>query len=423
MQPRTAGSVALGCGLLAAAPAVAASAPEVMGYLPHWERGAEIRWDVVDTVAYFDVGVARDGSLGDAAGWPGDPDVAALVAEAEREGGRVVLTATKFEAATDDGIAALVTSAEATARFTDEALSLVEAGGGHGLNIDFEFVDADDRDEFTAFVAEVAAGFHAADPDYHVSVAVPALNTGDAYDAAGLLASADALFIMGYDYHYRGGNPGPVAPLASGTLWPVEDFNLEATLDLYTAPVDPADRHRLILGLPLYGYDWPANSGEPLATATGEAESVFYRDWQDGVEPGDLRWDDEAQAPWRVYEDDGGYRQVWAENEQSIQAKLELAADYGVGAGFWALGYAGGDTALWDRVADHTGGAPPPDEGRDAGATVPDAEADADAGAGAGAEVGGAGCHAARGAPVAGGALALIAALLITSRGRRPSSP
>lgn len=411
-----AGGVCAACAAsfaIASTPASAAAA-EVMAFLPHWELGAEIRWDVVDVVAYFDVDVGPDGRLGDASGFPDHPDVQDLLAGAEREGSRVVLTVTNFD---NDEISALLGSDEARARFIDEAIDLVVGGGGHGINIDLEFVPGEDRDAFTSFVGEVAAAFRDAGAEHHISVSVPALNHGDAYDVAGLVEVADAVFIMGYDYHYRGGDPGPVAPLSVGALWPPAD--LELTAGIYTDPIDRTDRDRVILGLPLYGYDWPADSDQPLAETRGEAESVFYRDFDDI--PGELRWDEAAKAPWRVYEDDGGYRQVWAENAESVAAKVDFALSEDLGVGFWALGYADADPEVWDAVAARTGDEPPSGEADAGPGPGPDARGARDAGGGpGGGEVAG-GC---RIGSAGGAAGAVFAASLIglIRRDRRPAS-
>ena len=41
-----------------------------------------------------------------------------------------------------------------------------------------------------------------------VVVDMPAVDWSDAYDESTLATLSDGLFIMGYDYHYSGGDPG-----------------------------------------------------------------------------------------------------------------------------------------------------------------------------------------------------------------------
>ena len=52
-----------------------------------------------------------------------------------------------------------------------------------------------------------------------------------------------------------------------------------------------------------------------------------------------IRYDQQTQAPWFRYVDDkGAEHEVWFEDARSIQAKLNLALDYGLyGAGYWNL--------------------------------------------------------------------------------------
>ena len=63
---------------------------------------------------------------------------------------------------------------------------------------------------------------------------------------------------MAYDYSVAAGDPGPIAPLA----W-VE----QVIAGTSAASGDPS---KLVLGVPLYGYNWPvATSGACPSTAEG----------------------------------------------------------------------------------------------------------------------------------------------------------
>ena len=52
-----------------------------------------------------------------------------------------------------------------------------------------------------------------------------------------------------------------------------------------------------------------------------------------------IRYDGQAQSPWFRYVDDSGAEhEVWFEDARSIQAKLNLALEYGLfGVGYWNL--------------------------------------------------------------------------------------
>ena len=70
------------------------------------------------------------------------------------------------------------------------------------------------------------------------------MDWSDAYDYTTLSQYA-SLFIMGYDYHWSGSDPGPIDPLYGGSPW--AQWSLITGNDhLALAPAD-----RIILGLPL----------------------------------------------------------------------------------------------------------------------------------------------------------------------------
>ena len=368
----------------AAAGAVVAGAPRpaaaqtVMGYFPYWESGAaSLPFDLLDVVAYFGAPVSAAGDVTGTNGWPADPEVAALLAGAAASGTKVVLSVTNFSATS---IGALVGSPAARANFIAQIVPLVLDAGGNGVDIDFESVDTPDRDAFTTFMTELAAAFHAADPDSHVSLAAPAVDWWDSYDVAALLGAVDAIFIMGYNYHYGGGSPGPVAPIAGGGLWSPW-INLDATVTTYLSLAPPGLESKILLGLPLYGFDWAAASDQAGAAATATGDAVVYATWLAGVAPGDVLWDAESATPWYAYQaPGGGWHQVWCEDATSLAAKMDLALDRGLGGfGFWALGYDGGDPAFWAEVESRAPAATP---GTDAGAPGSDAASGPDAGAG-----------------------------------------
>ena len=152
------------------------------------------------------------------------------------------------------------------ARVVAEMTALVEEVGADGVSIDFEGLRASTKDEFTLFVQEMAASVD------EVIVATP-LAFGGGYDYDELAAASDGLFIMGYDAHWSGGNPGPVAmledgPLPGGGYWPYWD--LQWSLNDYRTMGTPNDK--IIMGLPLYGRSWPALS-ESIPGSSGGASS------------------------------------------------------------------------------------------------------------------------------------------------------
>src|SRR5262249_23582754 len=85
-----------------------------------------------------------------------------------------------------------------------------------GLDIDYEGLwTSGDRAPYTTFLQELAMAMHAAGKQ--VSIAGPALTSNaanNAWEYPVISGSLDAIHLMGYDYHWLGGDHvGPVAPL------------------------------------------------------------------------------------------------------------------------------------------------------------------------------------------------------------------
>lgn len=209
--------------------------------------------------------------------------------------------------------------------------------GVAGLDLDYESLDGDHRDAYSAFIRDLARALHDADRTLTVTVHAKTSEPGDwpgarAQDWAAIGEAADAVRVMTYDHAWAGSAPGPVAPLP----W-VEDVIGFAISQI------PPDKVKL--GLPTYGYDWPEGAdGADLAWA----DVVALADSRDAVQ----RWDDDAASPWLTYTaDDGTRHTVWYENARSLEAKLDVARRHDLrGVFLWKIG--GEDPAIWDVLAD-----------------------------------------------------------------------
>lgn len=327
---------------------LAASPPqvEVLGFLPYWMVGqAVVPMERLTSLAYFAIEARADGTLGDPRDW-GTATLAPLVTGAREAGVRVLLTVTCFDAT---AMTSLLGSTALRKKAVDALVDLVASGGGDGVNVDFEGLPVARKAQFTAFVGELKAALQDALGRSHVTVDTPAVDWDGAYDYDALALAGDGLVIMGYDYHYRGGDPGPVAPLAGSTTW--GKYSLDWTVQDYTTYGGKANLGRFVLALPLYGYDWPATSDAVPGSGTGSGTARFYADCaRRAADAGGWRWDDDSSTPWFAWQD-GGWRQTWCEDLRSLKAKVALAAGRGLGGvAFWALGYEEGGGDPWAAV-------------------------------------------------------------------------
>jgi spore germination protein YaaH len=204
-----------------------------------------------------------------------------------------------------------------------------------GVNIDFEAGDAADRGALTSFVGDLANLLHG--QGRRVSVAVSAttrtVTTGRAgfYDYAALGAVADTVFVMDWGKHWSTSVPGAIADLPWATA--VADY-------VATMP----NRSRFVLGLGLYGMDWPAGGGPSHPSTPLEHADVENLADAVGASP---VVDPVAGAPHFSYTDAQGVdHDVWYTDAASIAPQLRLARERGLGIGFWRLGRE--DQRIWD---------------------------------------------------------------------------
>ena len=142
-------------------------------------------------------------------------------------------------------------------------VALVQQNHYAGIDLDYENLHAADRQAFTTFVTRLAHALHAKGKVLSVAVFAKTTNAGTdprnvAQDYAAIGRAADQVRLMGYDYHWGSSAPGPVAPVS----W------IRAVLR-YAKTQIPASK--IILGVPLYGYDWVRRPRHRRQLAAGPA--------------------------------------------------------------------------------------------------------------------------------------------------------
>ena len=230
-------------------------------------------------------------------------------------------------------------SEEERERIAKSLADLVESRGFDGLQIDFEAINASDQDLLTDFMRAMEGEFRPR--GLILSQALIARSSdaptkwGGAYDYDALGQINDFVTIMAYDYNSEGSaRPGAVAP-----IWWVDDV-------LYYAR-NHIPPEKIYLGVPFYGRDWNLDEGPPATSIGFETSSRLMGEAQEVVGG----FSAEQGAPWFRYIDESGDRhEVWFENAESLEIKLDLALNHGVG-GFaaWRIGHE--DPRSWAVIA------------------------------------------------------------------------
>ena len=252
-----------------------------------------------------------------------------MIGTAFRFGTRPILTLTPLGAdGTFDNrrISAVVRNETSRSRLIENLIRVMKEKGYQGLDIDFEYILAEDRDSFTEFVQVCADAMHR--EGYSLSVALAPKTSADqpgllyeGKDYRAIGAAADSVLLMTYEWGYTYGPPMAVAPLAS----------VRRVLDFAVSEI-PANK--IYMGMPNYGYDWtlPYKQGETRAQLIGNEEAIEIAR-RHGAE---IHYDEAAATPYFNYSENGNPHEVWFEDARSWAAKLALIPEYGfVGAGIW----------------------------------------------------------------------------------------
>ncbi len=312
----------------------------VFGYLPYWANDTtHLRYPLLTDIAYFSCELGTNGVLGNCHDWPS----AAPIAEAHAYGVKVHLVVTGFDKAT---VLALVGSEGQKGTFFAATYDKVTSAGADGLNIDFEISSGSDSAAIAAFFRDLAAYFHDRSPSLEVSAALWAVDWQDTF-AIGEMTGMDLFFIMAYDYHWKGGDPGPVSPLVSHDPWPEGGICVTRSFNDYAAKLGNSGLEHLIVGYPYYGYDWPTTSAAVPGTQTANATSVTFQN----IAMSDATYDPASETVYRAYQD-GGWHQLWFDTPETFAKKMAFVAEQPAGGtGMWALTYDGAGDEFWREIA------------------------------------------------------------------------
>ena len=207
--------------------------------------------------------------------------------------------------------------------------------GLDGINIDFEGLSQDTGEHFIQFIRELSIPCRENGIVLSVDNYVP-MGYTDHYDRGEQGVFADYVIIMGYDEHYNGSpEAGSVASIGF-----VED-GIRKT-------VEQVPPEKVINALPFYTRIWKSEGANLTSEAVGmELAEQFVANHK--IE---IRWDEESCQNYGEVQEGGTFYQVWLEDEQSIEAKLNIMQKYEIaGVASWKLGFE--KASIWDVIENY----------------------------------------------------------------------
>lgn len=212
----------------------------------------------------------------------------------------------------------------------------------NGINIDFENMYAEDKDNFSQFLAELRPRLNEIGAVLSVDVTAP--DGGETwsmcYNRNAISKIADYIIFMGYDQY---GESSTKSGTTAGCDW--VELNINKFLGQEGVEAD-----KLILGIPFYTRFWVERNGK-----ISSREVVLMKN-VDKVLPASAKkkWDENLKQYYVEYKQNGATYKMWIEDEKSIEAKLDLITKYNLaGAAFWEKDME--TDSIWDLVSSKLG--------------------------------------------------------------------
>jgi spore germination protein len=210
--------------------------------------------------------------------------------------------------------------------------------GFDGINIDYEALRRNQKNQFTQFIQLL--GERLDEEDKLLGVAIhpktgenkpDEANGSQAQDLAALGEASDHLYLMTYDEHNDSSVPGAISSL---------DWTEEVVTYALSQGVSS---EKLFLGVPLYGYEWNLSSGS--------ARGLEYTEVLPLTQGVSLRTDSASLEKTFSYQRGASTFEVWYNDADSVAGKAKLAADMGLkGIALWRLGRE--DPNIWPTLLE-----------------------------------------------------------------------
>jgi len=332
--------------------------PTVIGFLPYWLLAKDNKdySPYLDTVSYFGLTVDADGTIEKFTN-PGETEPGWLTLKSKKI--KSILETSKEKNlnrslvifnGNQEKIGRLMENPEKHAQnLVNEVSPILTKYGFTDLNLDIESVStASDsaRQNFTLFTKTIHEELKKRHDLITLSIDVSptALIKKYLIDVGKISSYVDKVILMTYDFHYQGSS-------VTGAVAPVNGAGRSAEFDTETSikealKILPAEK--IIMGVPLYGYEWETLSDYPQAAiipGSGiTASNKRVEELLTKCSSCSAKFDPVSLEAYVIYQDQetNTFHQIFYPDKKVMQEKIKLVNKYRLGGmALWALGYEG----------------------------------------------------------------------------------
>lgn len=330
---------------------------QVIGFLPYWliAKADKDYIKYINTLTYFGLTILPDGSImkytnpGESEpGWLAlkNGKVDAFLQSVKKNNIKKSLL---IFSANEKNIYGLLDNPVIHAKnLMTEVIPIMNNYGFTDLNLDIEstIIASDEaRGKFTTFVKTVKQQLDKETlGTLTIDVSPIVLFKKYLVDVNSIANSVDYVVLMTYDFHYQGSS-------VTGAIGPINgagddaEFDIEVSLKEAKRIISP---EKIILGVPLYGYEWETIDNSPHAAvipgsgivASNRRVEEQLKSCTDCI----VSYDDKAKESLLIFKnkDTGVFHQIYFPDQKSVAGKVKLANKYELGGlALWALGYEG----------------------------------------------------------------------------------
>lgn len=235
---------------------------------------------------------------------------------------------------TNVDFAQLYSSKAARTNMVNKLVGEAKSYGFDGINLDYENIKSAYAKDYLQFVRELSVacernGIVLSTDNYKPE----AYNR--CYNLKEQSKFVDYVIVMAYDEHYAGTDAGSVASLP---------FVKEAVEDT----VQLVGKEHVIAGIPFYTRIWTTTDGNTTSRAVGMQAAIdqLNSDGQAAL------WNDDCGQYVASYTVGSSTRQIWFEEEKSIEAKMQvIQQENTAGVACWKLGLE--KSAVWSVISQY----------------------------------------------------------------------